>query len=123
VCAPRKGVAAGDTATKTPGSGSGGAATAADQPLPGELSRTAIAESMGQIRGQVFACYQKYQVPGNVQLTYEVASNGTVQSIHLDGSLDGTPTGECVLEAAKSARFPRFQAEKQKFTYPFFLRK
>jgi len=116
-CAPPKPVAAAETKSAPAGGG------ATDDTPPAELSKTAIAESMGQIRAQVFACYQKYQVPGSVQLTYEIASNGTVQSIRLDGSLDGTPTGQCVLDAAKNARFPRFQAETQKFTYPFFLRK
>jgi len=122
-CAPRKPVAAAESAATASRPGGAVGAGAPDEPLPSELSKTAIADSMGQIRAQVFACYQKYDVPGSVQLTYEVASNGTVQSLHLDGSLDGTPTGACVLEAAKNAHFPPFQAATQKFTYPFFLRK
>ena len=106
-----------------PAGGAGTSQGAGDDHLPTELDKSAIAESMGQIRAQVFACYQKFQVPGNVQLSYEVASNGTVQSLRLGGPLDGTPTGACVLEAGKNARFPRFQAATQKFTYPFFLRR
>jgi hypothetical protein len=96
---------------------------ASDEEIPEQLSKAAIAESMGQVRAQVFDCYRKYQVPGNAQVTYMVAGNGMVQSIRLGGAFDGTPTGECIMAAAKNARFPRFRAERQTFTYPFFLRR
>jgi hypothetical protein len=94
-----------------------------DLKLPEELPRDAIADAMTRIRPQIFACYEKYQTPGTAQLTYVVAGNGMVQSIRVGGSFDGTPTGECVLDAGKNARFPRFRAARQQFTYPFFLRR
>jgi hypothetical protein len=90
--------------------------------LPEELPRDAIAEAMSAIRPQVFACFEKFKTPGTAELTYVVAGNGMVQSIRVGGSFDGTPTGECVLEAGKNARFRRFKAPRQQFTYPFFLR-
>jgi hypothetical protein len=120
---PAAAAGGGAESPSSPGGGEGNGDSGDDEHLPAELSTSTIAESMSQIRAQVFACYQKFQVPGNVQLTYEVASNGLVQSIRLGGSLDGTPTGACVLDAGKNARFPRFQAPTQKFSYPFFLRK
>ncbi len=91
--------------------------------LPEELPRQAIADAMSTIRPQVFACYERFKEPGTADLTYVVASNGMVQSIRVGGSFDGTPTGACVLDAGKNARFPRFKAARQQFTYPFFLRK
>jgi hypothetical protein len=91
--------------------------------LPEELPRQAIADAMSTIRPQVFACYERFKEPGTAELTYVVASNGMVQSIRVGGSFDGTPTGACVLDAGKNARFPRFKAARQQFTYPFFLRK
>ena len=94
-----------------------------DHPLPTELSRTVIAQSMGRIRGQVFACFERFHVPGAAPLTYEVAGNGSVQSVKLGGALAGTPTGDCIVEAARGARFPRFDGPVQTFTYPFFLRR
>jgi hypothetical protein len=94
-----------------------------DIKLPGELPREAIADAMTRIRPQVFACFEKFQTPGTAQLTYIVAGNGMVQSIRVGGSFDGTPTGECVLDAGKNARFPRFKAPSQQFSYPFFLRR
>jgi hypothetical protein len=94
-----------------------------DLKLPDELPRDAIANAMTLIRPQVFACFEKFKVPGTAQLTYVVAGNGMVQSIRVGGAFDGTPTGECVLDAGKNARFPRFKAAQQQFTYPFFLRR
>lgn len=94
-----------------------------DSKLPAELPRDAIANAMTRIRPQVFACFEKFKVPGTAQLTYTVAGNGMVQSIRVGGAFDGTPTGECVLDAGKNARFPRFKAPSQQFSYPFFLRR
>jgi hypothetical protein len=91
--------------------------------LPQELGRDAIADSMSRIRPQVFACFEKFKEPGTAELTYVVAGNGMVQSIRVGGSFDGTPTGDCVLDAGKNAHFPRFKAARQQFTYPFFLRR
>ena len=91
--------------------------------LPEELPRDAIADAMARIRPQVFACYERLKEPGTAELTYIVAGNGMVQSIRVGGSFDGTPTGDCVLDAGKNAHFPRFKAPRQQFSYPFFLRR
>ena len=45
-----------------------------------------------------------------------------MQSVAVGPAFAGTPTGLCVLQAAKDARFPPFKLDQQKFTYPFFLR-
>jgi hypothetical protein len=94
-----------------------------EEHLPVELSRGVIAEAMGRIRSQVFACFERFRVPGSAPLTYEVAGNGSIQSVRLAGTLNGTPSGDCVLEAARGARFSRFDGPIQTFTYPFFLRR
>ncbi len=94
-----------------------------DKPLPTELSRSVVAVAMGRIRAQVFACFERFHVPGAAPLTFEVAGNGSVQSVRLAGALSGTPTGDCIVEAAHGARFPRFDGPIQTFTYPFFLRR
>jgi hypothetical protein len=90
--------------------------------LPAQLTKALIADSMAKIRPQVFACYQQFKSPGTLELIYVVAANGTVQSVAVGPAFAGTPTGQCVLQAAKDARFPPFKMEQQKFTYPFFLR-
>ena len=94
----------------------------ASDELPPQLSKTLIADAMAKIRPQVFACYQQFKSPGTLELIYVVAGNGTVQSVAVGPAFAGTPTGQCVLEAAKDARFPAFKLDQQKFTYPFFLR-
>jgi hypothetical protein len=110
--AARKQQAAAETAA--PASGS--------DDLPMQLSKALIADAMAKIRPQVFACYQQFKVPGTVELIYVVASNGTVQSVAVGPAFAGTPTGQCVQQAGKDARFPPFKLDQQKFTYPFFLR-
>lgn len=102
--------------------GAGGDGTAAADEVPAQLTKALIADAMAKIRPQVFACYKKFQTPGTLELTYLVAGNGTVQSVAVGAAYAGTPTGQCVLEVAKDARFPSFKLEQQKFTYPFFLR-
>ena len=94
----------------------------ANDDLPPQLTKTLIADSMAKIRPQIFACYQQHKSPGTLELIYVVASNGTVQSVAVGPAFAGTPTGLCVLQAAKDARFPPFKLDQQKFTYPFFLR-
>ena len=108
---------------KSPVARSGGAdsTAAADEPPP-QLTKTLIADAMSKIRPRVFACYKKFQSPGTLELTYMVAGNGTVQSVVVGAAYAGTPTGQCVMEVAKDARFPAFKLDQQKFTYPFFLR-
>jgi hypothetical protein len=106
-----------------PGGEARGANEGDDLKLPEELPRDAIADAMARIRPQVFACYERFKEPGTAELSYVVASNGMVQSIRVGGSFDGTPTGDCVLDAGKNAHFPRFKAARQQFTYPFFLRR
>src|SRR6266498_974256 len=98
------------------------ATPAANDDLPAQLTKALIADSMAKIRPQVFACYQQFKSPGTLELIYVVAGNGTVQSVAVGPAFAGTPTGGCVLTAAKDARFPPFKMDQQKFTYPFFLR-
>jgi hypothetical protein len=93
-----------------------------DDDLPAEMTRRDITASMNNIRPQVFACFEKFKVPGLAQYDFVIAGNGTVSSVRLSGAFFGTPTGVCLLEAAQNARFPRFSRERQQFVYPFFLR-
>jgi hypothetical protein len=90
--------------------------------LPTQLGRKAIDEAMDGIRAQVFACFQKFHVPGRLEFTYVVAGNGTVQSVVVGPAYAGTSTGLCALAAAKDAHFAQFRIDHQRFTYPFFLR-
>jgi len=77
---------------------------------------------MNALRPQVYACFEKFKVPGLAQFDFVVAGNGTVNSVRLSGAFFGTPTGACLLDVAKNAHFTRFGRERQQFVYPFFLR-
>jgi hypothetical protein len=94
----------------------------ADADLPAQMSRRDIQQAMANVRPQVFACFEKFKVPGLAQFDFTVAGNGTVATVRLSGAFYGTPTGVCLLEAAQNAHFPRFSRERQQFVYPFFLR-
>jgi hypothetical protein len=97
-----------------------GASTAT---LPPQLNKNDISSAMDGIRPRVFACFDRFKVPGLAQFDFLVGGDGTVVSVRLSGSFFGTPTGACVLTAAKEAHFPRFSAQRQHFVYPFFLRR
>jgi hypothetical protein len=86
------------------------------------LSAQDLSGAMSAIRPQVFACFDRFKVPGRAIFDYTVLGNGSVQSVRLDGVFAGTPSASCLLEAARSARFPHFAGVQQRFSYPFFLR-
>jgi hypothetical protein len=90
--------------------------------VPTELSKNDISSAMRAIRPEVFACFEKFKVPGLAQFEFVVAGNGTVHRVRLSGAFYGTPTGSCLIQAGQNARFPRFAQERQQFVYPFFLR-
>ena len=56
----------------------------------------------------------------NVAIT--IAGSGRVSSANVTGRSPGTPTGECVAKAVKTASFPKFKGSPQSFVYPFILR-
>ncbi len=106
----------------------GAKAALADEPprddvRPEQLSKAGINQVMESIRPRLYACFQKFHVPGALVLNYVVGGNGTVQSVQVGATFAGTPTGACALEIAKEAKFPAFKRERQQFNYLFFLRR
>jgi hypothetical protein len=87
-----------------------------------QLTRNDIADAMDKIRGAVNACYGQFHQPGRADLTFVVAPSGVPQAVTVGGVFNGTPTGDCAANAAKSAKFPSFDGPTQEFVYPFFLR-
>jgi hypothetical protein len=51
-----------------------------------------------------------------------IGKNGHVSSASVGGSFAGTPTGDCVAKAVKSATFSPFKGSPQSINYPFMLR-
>ena len=48
--------------------------------------------------------------------------NGRVSNSNVQGTFAGTPTGDCVAKAVKSASFPKFKGSPQTVTYPYNFR-
>ena len=60
-----------------------------------ETVKTSDPKVLATIRPTVFACSRKFLVAGTLELTYDVAGNGTVQSVQVGPAFAGTPTGTC----------------------------
>jgi hypothetical protein len=90
---------------------------------PYVLSVGDIRRTMDSVRGQVYACYLQFQIPGDVDLEIDVGGlDGNVLGVKLTGKLEDTPTAECITSAVGMARFPNFRAASMKIPYSFFLR-
>ena len=87
---------------------------------PSGLSQVQVRGAMRPVLPQVRACYDKYQVPGLVKVRFTVQPGGSSEA-RVVGKFAGTPTGFCVLNAARSARFPSFSGGARSFIYPFKL--
>ena len=59
-------------------------------------------------------------VPANVAIT--ISGSGRISSANVTGQFAGTPTGECVAKAVKSASFPKFKGSPQSIVYPYVFR-
>jgi hypothetical protein len=99
-----------------------GASVNTTETLPAHLSRNDILTGMRSVQPRVTACYGQYHVPGTATVSMSIAPNGKVQSANVVGSLAGTPSGDCVVRAARAATFARFSGPPMSVQYPFVLR-
>jgi hypothetical protein len=76
---------------------------------------------MNEVRPAVKACYQKHRTAGIVLVAYKIDPAGTVPQVEAQGTLAGTPTGDCVAEAVRAAHFSVFSGPEMSVTYPFVL--
>lgn len=89
-----------------------------------QLSPTDINAGIGAVRKDMEACASRVAFTATAKLNYVVPGiSGVPSSVTLSGPLGGTPAGDCVLEAARKARFAKFRGAEQKFTYPVRLQK
>ncbi len=95
----------------------------ADDNLPDQLKNSDIQGGLAKVKGKASACYAQYNVPGLVTISLTIGPGGRVQSASPTGKFSGTPTGECVARAVKSASFPRFKGPPMSIEYPFMLSK
>jgi hypothetical protein len=80
-----------------------------------------IRKAMSARTSKAQACYAKYSVSGSVGVKLQVANDGTVKSAKATGSFAGTPTGDCVADAAGGAKFPAWDGNPTTVEYSYFL--
>jgi predicted Zn finger-like uncharacterized protein len=93
-----------------------------DSSLPDQLDKGAIVSGMQKIKPRVGSCFDQFKVPGMANVAVTISGSGRVSSANVTGQFAGTPTGDCVAKAAKSASFPKFKGAPQSIVYPFILR-
>ncbi len=97
------------------------AAAKAEDALPEKLSQGDLKKGMGPVAKKAADCYEKYQVPGLAKVQLTIEATGKVSGAKVLGSYDGTPTGQCLLDAINKASFPKTRSPLS-LTYPFMLR-
>ncbi len=92
-------------------------------PLPGAaghaLSTRVLVCAMNSIKGQIAACFARYQTPGTAMMNVVVTQQGAVRAATTTGKFAGTPTGDCVAAAVKTVKFP--PSDGVSFPYPLLL--
>jgi len=89
---------------------------------PFQLSPEDVRRVLKEVNPAIYQCYDSYGVPGRADVYIDVKNDGTVRFVEVRGAFADTPTGTCVADAVKRARFPRFQRESMQIHYPYLLR-
>jgi predicted Zn finger-like uncharacterized protein len=101
------------------GGGSGGDTKApVDSSLPPKLGAAEISAGIDGVKAEAKKCGAGTTVPIKFSVK---GSTGAVTSATPLEEHASTPIGKCVASAAKAAKFPKFQAEQQGFTFKFRL--
>jgi predicted Zn finger-like uncharacterized protein len=87
----------------------------------GVLSRDDIVKGMNGVVPRAKECYKQFKVPGQADVTVKVAKTGKVSDVQVKGKFAGTPTGSCVADAVRSAKFAPNDGTTIP-SYPIFLR-
>ena len=89
---------------------------------PEKLGASEINAALHETRAAIAACDAQYKKPGAVDLEFDLkGSGGAPQAVRAKGSLDGTPVANCLVEAVRGVKFPRFTQARQTFSYPVRL--
>jgi hypothetical protein len=83
------------------------------------LSADDFKHGMSGIASKAQGCYKGNQGTAMVKLT--VGPTGKVTKASVSGQFAGTPEGNCVVSAVKSASFPPWDGGPQSFTYSYML--
>jgi hypothetical protein len=86
----------------------------------GPLQQHALVAGFNAVRPKVGACYNQFKVPGTAMVNVTIGKSGKVSKAEVTGKFAGTPTGQCVEAAVKTASFP--PSDGFSTPYPFQLR-
>jgi hypothetical protein len=67
-------------------------------------------------------CFDRYKVPGMVQISVTITPSGTVARAVTRGRFEGTDTGDCAAAAISQAQFKAFDGQPFTITYPVVFR-
>ncbi len=84
------------------------------------LEKEDLVKGMMPVMPKIHECFSQYKVPGIANVNISVAKSGKVSSASVSGKFAGTPSGVCVENAVKSAKF--VASDGLNFTYPVSLR-
>jgi hypothetical protein len=90
--------------------------------VAGSLTRNQVQATMGTARRPVQLCYDRYKVPGLVNVHITIEPHGMISAAYVRGIFANAPTGACVLAAVRKVVFPPFSGERLDIDYPFVLR-
>jgi hypothetical protein len=84
------------------------------------MEKMAVVRGMSAVKPEIARCYAVYGVPGMALVNVVIAPSGVVSSAKVTGRFADTPTGACVEQAVRTARFP--PSDGLRTPYPFQLR-
>jgi len=86
----------------------------------GPLPKNALVAGLKGVQPKINACYNQFKVPGTAMVNIAIGKSGKVTSAAVTGKFAGTPTGQCVEAAVKTASFP--PSDGFSTPYPFQLK-
>ena len=99
----------------------GGDSKKDDAPKKTELTNQEVRDGLDAINGKAKACYGAHGQTGTVKVKLTIAPSGKVSKASASGDLAGTPAGDCVVSAVKSADFPAWDGAPKSTSYVVLL--
>ena len=99
----------------------GGGKKKDEAPKKTELTTEELREGLDAINGKAKACYGAHGQTGTVKVKLTVSPSGKVSKASATGDLAGTPSGDCVVSAVKSASFPAWDGAPKSTIYVVLL--
>ncbi len=91
-----------------------------DPTLPAQLGRNDVLKVMKPFNSRVKGC-NKNNETGKVTVTVLIQGSGDVSEASVAAPFAGTPLGNCVSDAAKKLKFPKFTGSPMRINMPYSL--